>query len=255
MPINRRCTRVDPNPRRMPERADDLVQQARTPDPRVVDGPPIHACITAIHASTGEVDTNIRPFQCPDPLARSQPIPLNDPPRSRPWRLTQDRDRMAFRMKVPRENPPDLPASTRNDDLHRYFRHGRSLTRRRRAGPTPRAHRARATTRLRHIGRAATTVDPSLTGLASHTADLRHRSPLARSSPEVTPPVATAASPQWTLPARCTSTLRAKSKQRSIGASIRVTVSNVTIAPPPSSPLRGNLNQLERRFAHWSHEG
>lgn len=46
--------------------------------------------------------------------------------------------------------------------------------------------------------------------------------------PEVTPPSATAVSPCRTFPVRCTSTLRARSKHRSIGAWITVTSSKVT---------------------------
>ena len=61
--------------------------------------------------------------------------------------------------------------------------------------------------------------------------------------PEVTPAVATADSPQCTFPARCTSTLRARSKQRSIGARMMVTSSIVTTNSdgggriPPPLPL------------------
>src|SRR5580693_2129470 len=74
--------------------------------------------------------------------------------------------------------------------------------------------------------------------------------------PEVTPAVATADSPQWTFPKRCTSTLRARSKQRSMGAPMTVISSSVTISLANLSLTNfpDDLDQFQRGFAHGPHE-
>ena len=79
-------------------------------------------------------------------------------------------------------------------------------------------------------------------------------------SPDVTPADATAISPECKFPARCASTLRARSKQRSIGARIVVNSSNLTTSAALSSYCRYNLsarcrcevNSRKARNTSWS---
>jgi hypothetical protein len=70
----------------------------------------------------------------------------------------------------------------------------------------------------------------------------------------VTPPAAIACSPEWTFESKCTSTLRERSKHRSMGASMMV-VSSIRIIPAQFSadmPASCKSKQNQVRIRSYS---
>src|SRR5207247_1501619 len=87
-------------------------------DSRLFDEPPIFGVISTVDATSSQVYHGVGPidFRCPIPDRLG--IPADHPPRSVPGIATQDHHLMAVGLEGPRQQRPDLPASSRNNNLH-----------------------------------------------------------------------------------------------------------------------------------------
>src|SRR5262249_49159289 len=90
---------------------------------RLEDGAAIRGAVAAIHASSREVDAQITVFEIGDPVARREAVPDANAPGTWTRIPAQDRNAVPAGMEVTRQDPANLAAASRYDDLH----HGRNL--------------------------------------------------------------------------------------------------------------------------------
>src|ERR1017187_8169678 len=146
VPIDSGRADVHPKPRSMVEGTEDLVQQARTSDSRLINRTPVRCCIAAIDATPSKINAQIALFEIANPVARRDAVPRNDAPRSRARITTEHGDYVPARMKMACQNLAHLSAAAGYDDFHEgtYLRHTARIRRDFTSEPIP----PRAPTRL-----------------------------------------------------------------------------------------------------------
>jgi len=116
MPVNRRCARIQPQPRRVRRFCNRPPHDSRAKDARVLDLAPVLRIVAAVHAPSREIDDHIGAFNRLCPFAKLLRIPAQ---RSPLGGLGMSRDHGYFvilLMEMPRQNVSNLACASRNDN-------------------------------------------------------------------------------------------------------------------------------------------
>ncbi len=127
MSVNSGRRGIEPYAGRICERRDDLTEEVRGCDARVVDFYAIVGGVAAVDAAASEIDADVRTVKIISPEARRLRVPVHGLPLSRMGRAGENDDLVAAALKMPCENVPDLSTSTGYDNAQRT--HCRKTTR------------------------------------------------------------------------------------------------------------------------------
>ena len=111
--------RVHPEARRIGQRGEGLVQQARRSDARIVKLAAVAGRVAAVDAAAGEMDADVGAFERLNPGTKLNAVPIHRLPGRGIGPAREHRDVMAALLKEARQHAAHLAAAAGHDDAQR----------------------------------------------------------------------------------------------------------------------------------------